>query len=116
MLNLTEEIVKNYIEDTFGAECECGEVKALEILGVEDIETVYLHGCKVGVNGFMTYEQTKKFFEENFTEILDEVENYKNEYPCEYLEKIEFSANGLTWFFVEQAVARLVADVEYYIL
>lgn len=108
MKNLTAELLKGYVN---GLECEAKKA-VFEILDINEIEDVFNYGCSAGVSGFTYYHETEKFFDTYANEILELVNELKNEYGAEMFTNFEFDKNNLTWLFVEETVREMVYDLE----
>ena len=108
MKNLTADLLNGYVN---GLESEAKKA-VFEILSLEDIETVFEYGCSAGVGGFVYYHQTEEFFDTYANEILELVNELKNEYGAEMFTNFEFDKNSLTWLFVEETVREMIYDLE----
>ena len=108
MKNLTAELLNGYVN---GLECEAKKA-VFEILDINEIETVYNHGCVAGVCGFTYYHETEEFFNTYSDEILEMMNELKNEYGAEMFANLEFDKNSLTWLFVEETVREMVYNLE----
>lgn len=114
MLNMTEQQFKEYKESLTNG----GEIAVLETLDCGDfddtlseLENVYNYGCVCGIGGFTYYHETEEFFDSHSSDILESVEKYSNESNSD-LYSIEFNKNGLTWFFVNKTVEKMVNKIE----
>lgn len=105
----------------------CSEIYAdkydlLEVL--KEMDTIYHHGCSSGISGFIYYNETEKFFDENRDEIIDSykdmadnlgesfdtmVSNFRNggEYVIDLLEGGSRLKNDLVWGYLENKVGYL---------
>ena len=109
MKNLTTELLNGYVN---GLESEAKKA-VFETLSLEDIETVLEYGCQFGgAGGFIYYHQTEEFFDTYSDEILELVNELKNEYGAEMFTNFEFDKNSLTWLFVEETVREMIYDLE----
>ena len=109
---LNEKMLEMYLEENSLSK---GEQAVFEKLDIYDIETAYNYGCVVGVSGFIYYNETESFFDEYSDEILEKLEERKNECGVDFLNNLEFTKNNFTWFFVESVVYDFVtwAECEY---
>ena len=109
MKNLTADLLNGYVN---GLECEAKKA-VFEILDINEIEDVFNHGCVSGcAGGFIYYHQTEGFFNTYSDEILELVNELKNEYGAEMFANFEFDKNSLTWLFVEETVREMVYSLE----
>lgn len=109
MKNLTADLLNGYVN---GLECEAKKA-VFEILDVNEIEDVFNYGCVSGcAGGFIYYHQTEEFFDTYANEILELVNELKNEYGAEMFTNFDFNKNSLTWLFVEETVREMVYDLE----
>ena len=109
MEKLTTELLKGYVN---GLNCEAKKA-VFEILDINEIEDVFNHGCVSGcAGGFIYYHQTEEFFDTYSNEILELVNELKNEYGAEMFTNFEFDKNSLTWLFVEETVREMVYSLE----
>lgn len=106
MKNLTIELLNGYVN---GLESEAKKA-VFETLSLEDIETVFEHGCSVGVGGFTYYHETESFFDEYTEEILEFLEYMKQEHGTDIFKYINFTKNDLTWLFVEETVKTFIYE------
>ena len=94
----------------------------IEIL--KEMDTIYHHGCSSGICGFIYYNETEKFFDENRDEIIDSykdmadnlgesfdkmVSNFRNggDYIIDLLEGGSRLKNDLVWGYLENKVGYL---------
>lgn len=115
MLNINENVYNRYVE---GLENE-GFKAVLEILEggsfeetLSELNAVYQHGCSIGISGFTYYSETEKFFDEYSEDILEALQEFKYTVDDSIFANLDFTKNGLTWFFVEDCVSRLINDIE----
>lgn len=108
MKNLTADLLNGYAN---GLECEAKKA-VFEKLDINDIEVVFNYGCSAGVSGFTYYHETEGFFNTYSDEILELVNELKNEYGAEMFANFEFDKNSLTWLFVEETVREMIYDLE----
>jgi len=106
---------------------ETKNVWAIEILNnnMEDyskeekvnyLNDVTTHGCASGcVSGVIYYHETKEIFKDNIDEILEELEDYKENTcfnPLQNLEDISTLYNWAVWFTVEHVASMMLSDLE----
>ena len=108
MKNLTAELLNGYVN---GLESEAKKA-VFEILDINEIEVVFNYGCSAGVSGFTYYHETEEFFDTYSDEILELVNELKNEYGAEMFTNFEFDKNSLTWLFIEETVREMIYSLE----
>lgn len=100
---LNNEKLNKFIEE----ECTDSEKAIFDKLTLDDIEGIYEYGCcYYAPSEFTYYYQTHKFFDEHSSDILDMIEDLKDEGID--LNNISFDKNNLTWLFVEETVSRFM--------
>lgn len=114
MQNLTKEQLNKYVSEL----TNMAEIVVFEKLMCEDhndtihqLDLVYNHGCGVGVKGFIYYDETEAFFHTFSIEILDLLQELKEEYGGDMLDWFDFNKNSLTWLFVEITVRKMVESL-----
>lgn len=113
MLNLLNSIVENTMEGTLKhevAEIIMDQVDGLdneEIL--EHVAQIVNYGCVSGiVPALITYKDTDEFFNNHSDEILELLDNDKEEGILD-VNEIEFNKNWLSWYAFE----RITFDIQY---
>ena len=113
MLNLLNSIVENTYEGTLKhdvAETILDQVDGYdneEIL--EYVAQIVNYGCASGiVTSLMTYKDTDEFFNNHSNEILELLDNDKEEGILD-INEIEFNKNWLSWYAFE----RITFDIQY---
>ena len=116
---LFDEIV---IQMGYNSEIYINKYDLMEVL--KEMDTIYHHGCSSGICGFIYYNETKKFFDENRDEIIDSykdiadnlgesfdkmVSNFRNggDYIIDLLEGGSRLKNDLVWGYLENKVGYL---------
>ena len=91
---------------------------------LQEMNTIYHHGCSCGISGFIYYNETEEFFDENSSEIIDSykdmadslgesfdemVSNFRNggDYIIDLLEGGSRLKNDLVWGYLENKVGYL---------
>ena len=113
MKNLLNSIVKNTYEGTLKhdvAEIILDQVDGMnseEIL--EYVAQIINYGCVSGiVTSLITYKDTDEFFDNHSNEILELLDNDKEEGILD-INEIEFNKNWLSWYAFE----RITFDIQY---
>ena len=113
MKNLLNSIVENTMEGTLKhdvAEIILNQVDGYdneEIL--EHLAQIVNYGCVSGiVSALITYSDTEKFFDNHSDEILELLDNDKEEGILD-INEIEFNKNWLSWYAFE----RITFDIQY---
>ena len=116
---LFDEIVKQM---GYNNEIYTNKYDLIEVL--KEMDTIYHHGCSSGICGFIYYNETEKFFDENSNEIIDSykdiadslgesfdemVSNFRNsgDYIIDLLEGGSRLKNDLVWGYLENKVGYL---------
>ena len=91
---------------------------------LQEMNTIYHHGCSCGISGFIYYNETEEFFDENSSEIIDSykdmadslgesfdemVSNFRNggDYIIDLLEGGNRLKNDLVWGYLEYKTGEL---------
>ena len=113
MLNLLNSIVESTMEGTLKhdvAEIILDQVDGMnseEIL--EYVAQIINYGCVSGiVTSLITYKDTDEFFDNHSNEILELLDNDKEEGILD-INEIEFNKNWLSWYAFE----RITFDIQY---
>ena len=107
MENLTMEKLNGYVKGLTNN----AEIEVFNTLDMDDINCVLNYGCVSGISGFTWYSETEAFFDKYATEILELLEELKQE-GVDILSHIEFTKNNLTWLFVEETVKKMVYELD----
>lgn len=73
-----------------------------EDYGIETVEEIRNYGFSGGIGGFIYYYETENFFNEYSTEIIEGMEEIKNEFGDCF--QFEYTKNNLVWYVLEMAV------------
>ena len=110
-----EEVITNIANDS---DSEMYKEVALDVIDCysenDDIEChikdILNYGCISGtVSSMIYYSDTRKFFEKHYDEILEMLEEEKNECGTIYF---ELNFNNLAWFGYERCVDRLARELK----
>lgn len=113
---------KIVIQMGYNKEIYTNKYDLIEVLN--EMDTIYHHGCSSGICGFIYYNETEKFFDENRDEIIDSykdmadnlgesfdkmVSNFRNggDYIIDLLEGGSRLKNDLVWGYLETKVGYL---------
>ena len=116
---LFDEIV---IQMGYNSKIYTNKYDLLDVL--KEMDTIYHHGCSSGICGFIYYNETEKFFDENRDEIIDSykdmadnlgesfdkmISNFRNsgDYIIDLLEGGSRLKNDLVWGYLENKVGYL---------
>mgnify|MGYP000124713536 CR=1 FL=1 len=108
MENLTMGKINEYVKGLTNN----AEIEVFNTLDMDDINCVFNYGCVSGVSGFTWYSETEAFFNKYAAEILELLEELKQECGSHIFNHIEFTKNNLTWLFVEETVKRMVYELD----
>ena len=113
MKNLLNSIVENTMEGTL--KHEVAEIIMDQVVGLdneeilEHVAQIVNYGCVSGiVPALMTYKDTDEFFNNHSDEILELLDNDKEEGILDPNE-VEFNKNWLSWYAFE----RITFDIQY---
>ena len=113
MLNLLNSIVENTMEGTL--KHEVAEIIMDQVDGLDNneifsaVEEVVTYGCATGVvPALITYKDTDEFFNNHSDEILELLDNDKEEGILD-MNEVEFNKNWLSWYAFE----RITFDIQY---